>query len=145
MLFTNCSVLLFQVPNTGSTKSCHRCRGTGGMTCRDCNGKGWSRCLNCHGDGWLHDSGGHRERCFYCQVRHGSSGFVVVICCNLFFKPGTLQFLGSMKARGAFLISNSGNINIVDTFGRIFCSKCLANSGNHLKDLKRFLPGEGIN
>ena len=42
------------------------------MTCRDCNGKGWSRCLNCHGDGWLHDSGGHRERCFYCQhSKHG--------------------------------------------------------------------------
>ena len=58
---------LVQVPNTGSTKQCHRCRGTGGMTCRDCNGKGWSRCLNCHGDGWMHDSGGHRERCFYCH------------------------------------------------------------------------------
>ena len=63
---------LVQVPNTGSTKQCHRCRGTGGMTCRDCNGKGWSRCLNCHGDGWMHDSGGHRERCFYCHhSKHG--------------------------------------------------------------------------
>ena len=63
---------LVQVPNTGSTKQCHRCRGSGGMTCRDCNGKGWSRCLNCHGDGWMHDSGGHRERCFYCHhSKHG--------------------------------------------------------------------------
>ena len=31
-----------------------------------------SRCLNCHGDGWMHDSSGHRERCFYCQhSKHG--------------------------------------------------------------------------
>jgi len=65
-------VRLVQVPNTASTKSCHRCRGTGGVTCRDCNGKGWSRCLNCHGDGWMQDSSGHRERCFYCQhSKHG--------------------------------------------------------------------------
>ena len=89
--------VFFQVPNTGSTKSCHRCRGTGGMTCRDCNGKGWSRCLNCHGDGWLHDSGGHRERCFYCQVRHGSSGFVVVIC----HFTGKLQYCGK-TAKSSF-------------------------------------------
>jgi hypothetical protein len=65
-------VRLVQVPNTASTKSCHRCRGTGGVTCRDCNGKGWTRCLNCHGDGWMHDSSGARERCFYCQhSKHG--------------------------------------------------------------------------
>lgn len=65
-------VRLVQVPNTASTKSCHRCRGTGGVTCRDCNGKGWSRCLNCHGDGWMQDSTGYRERCFYCQhSKHG--------------------------------------------------------------------------
>lgn len=65
-------VRLVTVPNTASTKTCHRCRGIGGVTCRDCNGKGWSRCLNCHGDGWLADSSGFRERCFYCQhSRHG--------------------------------------------------------------------------
>ena len=65
-------LLYTKVPNTASTKSCHRCRGTGGVTCRDCNGKGWSRCLNCHGDGWMHDSSGYRERCFYCQhSKHG--------------------------------------------------------------------------
>jgi len=81
-------VRLVAVPNTTSIKTCHRCRGTGGVTCRDCNGKGWSRCLNCHGDGYLlsdhHGSGGiatsgtgggaglGRERCFYCQhSKHG--------------------------------------------------------------------------
>ena len=88
-------VRLVAVPNTTSIKTCHRCRGTGGVTCRDCNGKGWSRCLNCHGDGYLltdHHGGGSgglttggtgggsagsssglgRERCFYCQhSKHG--------------------------------------------------------------------------
>lgn len=65
-------VRLVPVPNTASIKSCHRCRGTGGVTCRDCSGKGWSRCLNCHGDGWIADGSGHRERCFYCQhSKHG--------------------------------------------------------------------------
>ena len=88
-------VRLVAVPNTTSIKTCHRCRGTGGVTCRDCNGKGWSRCLNCHGDGYLltdhHGSGSGgittsgagggsagsgtglgRERCFYCQhSKHG--------------------------------------------------------------------------
>ena len=65
-------VRLVAIPNTSSVKTCHRCRGTGGVTCRDCNGKGWSRCINCHGDGWISDSGGFKERCFYCQhSKHG--------------------------------------------------------------------------
>ena len=32
-------VRLVPVPNTGVVKSCHKCRGTGGMTCGDCTGK----------------------------------------------------------------------------------------------------------
>ena len=32
-------VRLVPVPNTGVVKSCHKCRGTGGMTCGDCAGK----------------------------------------------------------------------------------------------------------
>ena len=32
-------VRLVPVPNTGVVKSCHKCRGTGGMTCTDCAGK----------------------------------------------------------------------------------------------------------
>ena len=36
-------VRLIAVPNTSSVKSCHRCRGTGGVTCKDCSGKGWYR------------------------------------------------------------------------------------------------------
>uniref|UniRef100_A0A0K2UHZ1 Protein SSUH2 homolog n=1 Tax=Lepeophtheirus salmonis TaxID=72036 RepID=A0A0K2UHZ1_LEPSM len=74
-------VRLIPVPNTASTKSCHRCRGTGGVTCRDCNGKGWIRCLNCHGDGWMSDSSGFRERCFYCQhSKHGQGQQDCVKC-----------------------------------------------------------------
>ena len=34
-------VRLVPVPNTGVVKSCHKCRGTGGMTCGDCAGKVW--------------------------------------------------------------------------------------------------------
>ncbi len=69
-------VRLIPVPNTCSTKSCHRCRGTGGVLCKDCNGKGWYRCMHCHGDGWLGEGGGggggSRERCFYCHhSKHG--------------------------------------------------------------------------
>ncbi len=65
---------LIPVPNTSNVKSCHRCRGTGGVVCKDCNGKGWYRCMHCHGDGWLGEGGGNgsRERCFYCQhSKHG--------------------------------------------------------------------------
>ncbi len=70
-------VRLIPVPNTSNIKSCHRCRGTGGVVCKDCSGKGWYRCMHCHGDGWLGEgggggSGGSRERCFYCQhSKHG--------------------------------------------------------------------------
>lgn len=42
-------VRLVPVPRTASIKSCHRCRGTGGIVCKDCSGKGWSRCIHCHG------------------------------------------------------------------------------------------------
>ncbi|TRY63965.1 hypothetical protein TCAL_13601 [Tigriopus californicus] len=65
-------VRLIPIPNTSAIKACHRCRGTGGVTCRDCAGKGWYRCIHCHGDGWIADSGGHRERCFYCH--HSKQG-----------------------------------------------------------------------
>jgi hypothetical protein len=44
-------VRLVPVPNTSNVKSCHRCRGSGGVLCKDCNGKGWQRCIHCHGDG----------------------------------------------------------------------------------------------
>jgi len=44
-------VRLIPVPNTSNVKSCHRCRGSGGVLCKDCNGKGWQRCIHCHGDG----------------------------------------------------------------------------------------------
>ncbi len=46
----------------------------GGVTCRDCSGKGWVRCLHCHGNGWMADSGGHKERCFYCQHSRNGHG-----------------------------------------------------------------------
>lgn len=65
-------VRLVPVPNTISIKTCHRCRGTGGIVCKECSGKGWSRCIHCHGDGYLADGSGMRERCFYCQhSKHG--------------------------------------------------------------------------
>ena len=54
-------VRLVTVPNTGVIKTCHKCRGTGGMTCGECGGKGWVRCLHCHGDVSL-----DRERCYFC-------------------------------------------------------------------------------
>ena len=52
-------VRLVTVPHTGVVKTCHKCRGTGGMTCGDCSGKGWVRCLHCHGDVHLPESGSH--------------------------------------------------------------------------------------
>ena len=54
-------VRLVTVPNTGVIKTCHKCRGTGGMTCGECGGKGWVRCLHCHGEIHL-----DRERCHHC-------------------------------------------------------------------------------
>ena len=41
---------LVTVPHTQVVKTCHKCRGTGGLTCGECGGKGWVRCLHCHGD-----------------------------------------------------------------------------------------------
>ena len=69
-------VRLVTVPHTGVVKTCHKCRGTGGMTCGDCGGKGWVRCLHCHGDVHLPENGGghdmDRDRCYYCQhSKHG--------------------------------------------------------------------------
>ena len=60
-------VRLVTVPHTGVVKTCHKCRGTGGMTCGECGGKGWVRCLHCHGDVHL-----GRERCYHCHdTQHG--------------------------------------------------------------------------
>ena len=70
-------VRLVTVPHTGVVKTCHKCRGTGGMTCGDCGGKGWVRCLHCHGDVHLPENGAgahdmDRDRCYYCQhSKHG--------------------------------------------------------------------------
>ena len=70
-------VRLVTVPHTGVVKTCHKCRGTGGMTCGDCGGKGWVRCLHCHGDVHLEHGDGtggsmDRDRCYYCQhSKHG--------------------------------------------------------------------------
>ncbi len=69
-------VKLVPVPGTSNVKSCHRCRGTGGVVCKDCSGKGWFRCIHCHGNGYLSsehgEHGHHGERCFYCQhSKHG--------------------------------------------------------------------------
>ena len=68
-------VRLVTVPHTGVIKTCHKCRGTGGVTCGECGGKGWVRCLHCHGDVHLPEGGGgslDRDRCYYCQhSKHG--------------------------------------------------------------------------
>ena len=32
-------IRMVTVPHTGVVKTCHKCRGTGGMTCKDCSGK----------------------------------------------------------------------------------------------------------
>ena len=50
-------VRLVTVPHTGVVKTCHKCRGTGGMVCGECSGKGWVRCLHCHGDVHLPENG----------------------------------------------------------------------------------------
>jgi len=56
-------VKIVSVPHTAVVKTCHKCKGTGGMTCKDCSGKGWVRCLHCHGDVYLSDGGSlGRER-----------------------------------------------------------------------------------
>ena len=36
-------VRLVTVPHTQVVKTCHKCRGTGGLTCGECGGKGWVR------------------------------------------------------------------------------------------------------
>jgi len=67
-------VRVVTVPHTGVVKTCHKCRGGGGMTCGECYGKGWVRCLHCHGDSYQTDGGGGlgRDRCYYCQhSKHG--------------------------------------------------------------------------
>ena len=83
-------VRVVTVPHTGVVKTCHKCRGGGGMTCGECYGKvgssdaqegvfidclqGWVRCLHCHGDAYQSDGGGGlgRDRCYYCQhSKHG--------------------------------------------------------------------------
>jgi len=67
-------VRVVNVPHTGVVKTCHKCRGGGGMTCGECWGKGWVRCLHCHGEPYQSDGGGGlgRDRCYYCQhSKHG--------------------------------------------------------------------------
>jgi len=62
-------VRVVTVPHTGVVKTCHKCRGNGGMTCGECYGKGWMRCLHCHGGEALQTDGHSlaRDRCYYCQ------------------------------------------------------------------------------
>ena len=66
-------VKVVTVPHTGVVKTCHKCRGNGGMTCGECYGKGWVRCLHCHGGENLEGGGlGGRDRCYYChQSKYG--------------------------------------------------------------------------
>jgi hypothetical protein len=67
-------VRVVTVPHTGVVKTCHKCRGGGGMTCGECYGKGWVRCLHCHGDSYQTDGGGGmgRDKCYYCHhSKHG--------------------------------------------------------------------------
>jgi len=67
-------VRVVTVPHTGVVKTCHKCRGGGGMTCGECYGKGWVRCLHCHGDSYQTEGGGGlgRDKCYYCHhSKHG--------------------------------------------------------------------------
>ena len=96
-------VRLVTVPNTGVIKTCHKCRGTGGMTCGECGGKGWVRCLHCHGDVHLPEGGGgslDRDRCYYCQHSKHGHGHLECSKCKVSTNLLLLQLYLSLSGAG---------------------------------------------
>ena len=105
-------VRVVTVPHTGVVKTCHKCRGGGGMTCGECYGKvgssdvqegglidvlvqGWVRCLHCHGDAYQSDGGGGlgRDRCYYCQHSKHGHGHMECEKCQVYCSKYFLFFI----------------------------------------------------
>lgn len=116
------------VPNTTSTKTCHRCRGSGLVRCRECSGRGWNRCIHCHGEGWMPEVS-LKERCIFCHHSRHGHGQADCEKCHARGKVSCSICLGEGQIR--FSLSESLQAMIADQMCSFF--QVLYSTDHHLE------------